>query len=114
MAEIRIVSHPEVLGFPGKNPYAITTLYYQNIFDVQPVAQTVIRKRRIHDDGNTFNWLLVKSFRYLKNQLMLFCASTTSVTILELYLTLDEEYVFLNICLRPVFRELESASLSKS
>ena len=51
-----------------RNPYCIRNLHYQDFHNFKELAQTLIKNKRIDEDGNIINWLLVKSFKFEKDQ----------------------------------------------
>ncbi|ESO91835.1 hypothetical protein LOTGIDRAFT_163196 [Lottia gigantea] len=51
-----------------KRPYNVVNLRYNDIYNFQDVTQQLMKNRKRDVDGNIVNWLLVKSFRYQKNQ----------------------------------------------
>ena len=51
-----------------QHPYTVVNLHHENMFDLQSLAQKIIKNRRQDEHGNIVNWLLVKCFRYEKAQ----------------------------------------------
>lgn len=49
-------------------PYKVVSLHHQDFYDLQSLAQEIMKNRRRDEDGNVVNWLRVKSFRYVKDE----------------------------------------------
>ena len=51
-----------------RNPFTVEHLRHPDFYDFQKYAQQVMKNKRQDEDGNCVNWLLVKSFRYQKDE----------------------------------------------
>ena len=51
-----------------RHPYKVKNFDYENFSDFQKLAKDIMKNRRRDENGNIINWLLVKSFVYLKDQ----------------------------------------------
>ena len=49
-------------------PYKVNNFHYEDFYDFQKLAKDTMKNRRRDENGNILNWLLVKSFMYLKDQ----------------------------------------------
>ena len=49
-------------------PYTVENQHRQDFYDLQRLAQAVMKNRRRDEDGNIVNWLLIKSLMYKKNE----------------------------------------------
>ena len=49
-----------------RHPYKVKNFHYEDFYDFQKLAKDTMKKRR--RDENIINWLLVKSFMYVKDQ----------------------------------------------
>ena len=43
-----------------RHPYTVVSLHHDDMFDLQNLAQKIMKNRRQDGDGNIVNWLLVK------------------------------------------------------
>ena len=50
------------------HPYKVKNFHYKNFSDFQKLAKDTMNNRRRDENGNIINWVLVKSFMYLKDQ----------------------------------------------
>ena len=51
------------------HPYKVHNVTHRDFYDFQKLAKEIMKNRRIGLEGNTINWLLVKSFQYKKDHL---------------------------------------------
>ena len=57
-----------VRGARRRHPYKVNNLHYEDMLDFHSVATMLFRNRLRDEDGNIINWLLVKCFKYLKDE----------------------------------------------
>ena len=49
-----------------RHPYKVKNFHYEDFYYFQKLAKDTMKNRRRDENGNIINWLLVKSFMYLR------------------------------------------------
>ena len=49
-------------------PYKVANLHHEDFYNLQILSQQIMKNKRRDDDGTIINWLLVKSFKYVKDE----------------------------------------------
>ena len=81
-------------------------LHHDDMFDLQCLAQKIMKNRRQDEDGNLVNWLLVNCFRYEK----------TKPGIIQYRYNFNDDFKQINVCGRRIARPelLLTTQLDKS